>query len=291
MADIKWIKIAADVFENRKIRQIEAMPDGDSIIIIWFKILCLAGNTNDGGAVYFTKEIPYTEEMLSTEFKRPLNTVRLALQLFRQFGMIDIVENVYCISNWLKYQNIEGMDKIREQGKQRIAKFRRSKAIEACNVTSNVTFTPSNATDIDIEIDIEGDRDILLGANSSESKEEPIISLTLNNKSEFFIFQKQISEWEELYPAVDIISELRKMKGWLNSNPKKRKTKSGIRNFITTWLAKEQDKGRRSERQYEPKKLANVHNFDERVYSAEYYEKMFDGASKYANYSKEAKSE
>ena len=56
MADIKWIKIVTDMFDNRKIRQIECLPDGDSIIVIWMKLLCLAGQTNDNGMVYFTKD-------------------------------------------------------------------------------------------------------------------------------------------------------------------------------------------------------------------------------------------
>jgi len=53
MARIKWIKLATDVFENQKIRQIETLPQGDSLIVIWFKLLCLAGSVNDrGNTVY-----------------------------------------------------------------------------------------------------------------------------------------------------------------------------------------------------------------------------------------------
>ena len=39
MADVKWIKLAVDMFDNRKIRQIETLPDGDGIIVIWVKLL------------------------------------------------------------------------------------------------------------------------------------------------------------------------------------------------------------------------------------------------------------
>ena len=70
-----------------------------------------------------------------------------------------------------------------------------------------------------------------------------IIAFTLNDKTEYPIFEKQVSGWEELYPAVDIIQELRKMKGWLDSNPKKRKTRRGTPSFITNWLSREQDRG------------------------------------------------
>ena len=71
----------------------------------------------------------------------------------------------------------------------------------------------------------------------------PVISLILNDKTFYNVCQKDVDEWKCLYPAVDIMQELRKMKGWCDSNPTKRKTRRGIRRFINTWLAKEQDKG------------------------------------------------
>ena len=71
----------------------------------------------------------------------------------------------------------------------------------------------------------------------------PVIKLSLNDKSEYPIYQKQLEEWKQLYPAVDILQELRKMKGWLDANPKRRKTKTGVLKFVNGWLSREQDKG------------------------------------------------
>lgn len=119
MAEVKWIKMATNIWDNRKIVQIESLPDGDTIIVIWLKLLCLAGTTNDSGMVYFTKEIPYTEQMLSTLFNRPLATIQFALKVFQEFEMVSIIDDFLQISNWKKYQNIEGMDKIREQNRIR----------------------------------------------------------------------------------------------------------------------------------------------------------------------------
>ena len=119
MAEVKWIKITSDIFENRKIKQIEALPDGDAVIVIWLKLLCLAGKTNDRGAIYFTSEIPYTEEMMATQFNRPLNTIKMALQVFQKFGMIEIESDILKISNWEKYQNTDGLERIREQNRIR----------------------------------------------------------------------------------------------------------------------------------------------------------------------------
>lgn len=69
------------------------------------------------------------------------------------------------------------------------------------------------------------------------------ISLMLNDKTEYSVYQEDISGWIKLYPAVDVMQELRKMKGWLDANPNRRKTKRGIKRFINSWLSKEQDKG------------------------------------------------
>jgi len=71
----------------------------------------------------------------------------------------------------------------------------------------------------------------------------PIITLTLNDKTEYPVTEEQVKEWAKLYPAVDVMQELRKMKGWLDANPSRRKTKKGILRFINSWLSKEQDRG------------------------------------------------
>ena len=146
MADIKWIKITTDIFNDEKMLMIESMPDADSVIVIWFKLLCLAGRDNNNGIMVMNNRLPYTEEMLASIFRRPLNTVRLALSEFEKYGMIEIYDNVITIPNWEKHQNIDGMEKIREQNrvrKQRQREKQRQELLEDCHVT----VTPSHATD------------------------------------------------------------------------------------------------------------------------------------------------
>lgn len=155
MADVKWVKIVTSIFDNRKIRQIEAMPESDSILVIWFKLICLAGTTNDNGMVYFTPEIPYTEEMLATQFNRPLPVVRLALQTFQVFGMVEVVDDFLHLSSWDKYQNTDGMDRIREQNRIRKQRQRERERLELDS--GHVTSRDSHA--IDKEGDIEEERE------------------------------------------------------------------------------------------------------------------------------------
>ncbi len=77
----------------------------------------------------------------------------------------------------------------------------------------------------------------------AQSDSVTVIALPLNDGTEKAVTQSEIDKWAELYPAVDVMAELRKMVGWLDANPKKRKTKRGIGQFINGWLSREQDKG------------------------------------------------
>lgn len=158
MGNIKWIKLSTNMFEDEKIRLIEQMPDADTILIIWVKLLSQAGKTNASGYIYLAENIPYTDEMLATIFNRPVSTVRLALKTFEQFGMISIDDNNFIeISNWEKHQNIEGMERIRKQNRirKRRQRERERKRLEGENVTSR----DSHATEEEGEEDKEVDRD------------------------------------------------------------------------------------------------------------------------------------
>ena len=57
------------------------------------------------------------------------------------------------------------------------------------------------------------------------------------------ISQSDIAEWSEAFPAVDIRQQLGAMKAWLNANSKNRKTASGMKRFIVSWLSREQNRG------------------------------------------------
>ena len=93
-----------------------------------------------------------------------------------------------------------------------------------------------------------------LQASTPEPEEPAVISLPLNDKTWYPITQKQVDEWSGLYPAVDVMQELRKMVGWLDANTSNRKTRRGIKSFVNRWLSKEQDRGGSRQRQqaYQP---------------------------------------
>lgn len=108
-SEVKWIKIVTDIFDDEKILLIETLPDSDSIIVIWFKLLCLAGKQNNSGVFVFNG-LPYTEKMLATIFRRKEATVSVALKTFEQFGMIEIINDTITIPNWGKHQTLDKID-------------------------------------------------------------------------------------------------------------------------------------------------------------------------------------
>lgn len=115
MASVKWIKIVTDIFDDEKMLLIESLPGSDSIIVIWFKLLCLAGKNNNSGVFLLNDRIPYTDEMLATIFRKEINTVRFALKTFSDFGMIELIDNVITIPNWSKHQTLDAYEKKKER--------------------------------------------------------------------------------------------------------------------------------------------------------------------------------
>lgn len=156
-SDVKWIKIVTDVFDDEKILMIETMPECDTIIVIWFKLLCLAGKQNNGG-VFQMGQIPYTDEMFAAIFRRPINTVRLALNTFERFGMIEIIKDTVTIPNWGKHQSLDAYEKKKERDRERIA---RKRAEQKALIAMSPDKSPDRSPDVaSLEEDKEKEEDI-----------------------------------------------------------------------------------------------------------------------------------
>ncbi len=326
MEGVKWIKIMTNVFNDQKIVLIESMPEADAIIVIWFKLLCLAGMENNDGVFFFRQGMPYTDEMLAVIFRRNINTVRLALKTFENLGMIEIIDGVVSIPKWNYYQNFNDVNKRRELDKERQRRCRaKQKAlieaqnldateesgdIDDNNVTRDVTHV-SRVTERDMsrdvtnlsrdpsresrfleeeeEVEIEGDiqttltkrrmyntnntlqahhDDLTPSEGTTEHTEEteqkkprkprtskekpsvpsepPVIQIELNDGSLHDVTKADFELYEKLYPGIDVMQELRNIAGWNAANPRNRKTKSGIKRHINTWLSRTQNSARRN---------------------------------------------
>ena len=154
MAEVKWVKLTTDMFDNRKIKHLRRLPDGNNIVLIWVMLLTMAGRCNAGGMIFLTENIPYTPKMLADELDFEENTVILALQALENLNMIVADNGFFAIAGWEEYQNIEGMDKIREQNRLRKQKQREAqKLLGGGSQVCHVTVTGCHATDIEEDKD------------------------------------------------------------------------------------------------------------------------------------------
>jgi predicted phage replisome organizer len=162
------------MFDNRKIRHLRRLPEGNNIVLIWVMLLTMAGRCNSSGMIFLTENIPYTPKMLADELDFEENTVKLALNALEQLNMIVANGNYFTIAGWEEYQNTIGMDKIREQNRIRQANYKaKQKLLQGNvtdNVTANVTVTQPNAPEKEIEKEIDIDRDIKKNSAAQPSK-------------------------------------------------------------------------------------------------------------------------
>lgn len=219
MAEISWIKLKIEMFDDEKIKLIENMPDGDTMVLIWIKLLCMAGKINDGGLIYINKGINYNDEMLSIVINKPLSTIKLAISTFQQFGMIDIFEDGEInILNWNKHQSIDKLEKIKEDNRKRSAKYREKKKLENNHVTVTLHHAIEEEKEKEEEEDIEKEK---------EKEEDIDKELKEKYKKENFNFRKSL---------IDLGIEEEIVDDWL----KVRKAKKGVNTKIAFNKIKEQ---------------------------------------------------
>ena len=280
-----WLRLQKDFFKRHDIRIVESMPNGKDYILFYLKVIC--ESANHGGNLRFSETIPYSEEMLATITNTNVDVVRNAIKIFQELNMIEVLDNgtyfMHEVQNMVGYETEWAIKKREYRKKVNAQNVLQSEnnAIKALkggqyednvlNVRTNKGQCPKKEDNVRQEKEIEKEIDInnnIYIAQSDKITHEPtpiepsVITITLNDKSEYPIYQSMIDEWNELYPNVDVLQELRKMKGWSNANPAKRKTKKGIQRFINAWLAREQDKPRKIQQQT-TKDLASNLDFNE----------------------------
>ena len=223
MGEVQWIKIYIDMFDKRKIKKVRRLPAGNDLLLIWIMLLAMAGKCNAGGMIYITETVPFTEEDLADELDFDVNTIRLALKAFEELNMITTTPEGYInVTGWEEYQNIEGMDKIREQNRIRQKKwYDKQKALAEPNAEPNVRLTQPNA------IEEEGEKDKEKESHSFTLREEAKLKMlggTLGG-GVVMLTDEQFSDlcdklsYEELNKYIGIVRDCE-----LNGKPYKKKT-------------------------------------------------------------------
>jgi predicted phage replisome organizer len=259
MAEVRWIKIVTDIFDDEKILLIEQLPENDTIIVIWFKLLCLAGKQNNSGVFTINDKIPYTEEMLSAIFRRPINTIRMALKFFEQYGMIEIINGVITIPNWGKHQNLDSIERKKEYMRTYMQEYRQK---QLCK-TNSKTNSKANVSRTDKDIDkkeIREDKNIDISTDKpSDTHPVRFIIPTLQEVTDYCSERKNSVDPQRF---IDFYSS----KGWMIGKNKMKDWKAAVR----TW-----EKG--NDRPDKPKNdLKGNKGFIQRTYSKEQLDALYD---------------
>ena len=175
MADIKWIKLKVGMFNDDRIKVIQAMPEGDALIVIWIRMLILAGISNAEGYLMISENLPHTEDMLATIFNKPLSVVRLALKTFETFGMVEACNEGIFITNFAaeqgeKMQDIREYNRIKKAESRERAKQKRLEMSLAGKIDSQLNVNDKSMTSQGNmstcqDTDIEEDKDIIINNN------------------------------------------------------------------------------------------------------------------------------
>ena len=170
MAEVKWVKLTTDMFDNRKVKYLRKLPDGNNILLIWVMLLTMAGRCNAGGMIFLTENIPYTPKMLADELDFEESTVVLALQALENLEMIIIENGFFAIAGWEKYQNTDRLAEIREYNRLAKQKSRQKKKLLAD--VNDKSMTSQRCQDIEEEEEKEEDKENHSFVHSAENERD-----------------------------------------------------------------------------------------------------------------------
>ena len=244
-----WMKLKENFMTSDTIDYFMSQPDGANYVVL-YQMLCLKTINTDGrlsrqiGEVVIKYDIPKIQRDLKWF---SADTIRVALNLYKAFGLVyEDVDGTLVLTD---HRNLVGSE---TDAASRMRNVRSRKAdvlpegVTQGEQTANIVTPEIENRDRDKSIEKEIE-EVPNGTSCAEPEKSdstpPIISLILNDKSFFDVTDEDVAKWNELYPAVDVMQELRKMAGWCESNTTKRKTRRGVRAFITSWLARAQDRG------------------------------------------------
>ncbi len=249
-----YMRLKENFFDTNEMKILEAMQDGYKYSNILLKLYLMS--LKDDGRLMLNDRIPYNSQMIATITRHSVGDVEKALKAFCELGLITILESgeIYMmdIQNFIGKSSSEGdrkriyRQKIEENKTLEIADKTKVSESNGTNVRQSSTRDRDRDRDRDIDIDIDIEKDINTISSELQAHSPVFISLPLNDKTFRDITEDEITQYQELYPNVNVSQELRNMLGWLNANPTKRKTRRGINKFVNNWLSRSQDKGQQT---------------------------------------------
>lgn len=250
-----WIKLKESFMTSDVVDFLMSQKDGANYVVL-YQMLCLKTINTDGRLSRQIGEIiiPYDVEKIQRDCKWfSADTIRVALELYTRFGLVYRDESGTLVM--ADHENLVGSETDYAEKNRRIrSNQQRCLPDGGHNVSDDVSENVS--TDIrdkeyrdkenrDKSSDTDKDTDSAERSvdHSTPTPDPSDFDIPLNDGSMYNVPKADIEIYRKLYPVVDIEQELRKMIGWCMSNEAYRKTKRGVKSFITRWLSKTQDQG------------------------------------------------
>lgn len=253
-----WLRLKDDFFNSKRIKKLRRLAGGDTYTIIYLKMQLLSLK-HEGVIEYTGLESSFAEE-LALDLDEAVENVQVTLQYLKNCGLIETSDNIsfilpYAVENTgSEGSSAKRMRELRARNDKALPVSEDPEPVTLCD--QSVTMCAQRYGEKEIEKEIESEKEIERKERDREKRKKnscaepqpaeasapPVITIPLNDGTEYPVTEEQVAEWMNLYPAVDIMQQLRNMRGWAINNPKKRKTKNGVKRFINSWLAKEQDK-------------------------------------------------
>lgn len=294
-----WLKLPDDFFRQKPIKKLRKIAGGDTYTVIYLKML-LISLKNDGKLYFDGVEDNFCEE-LALELDEEEENVKVTVQFLMAQDLLKLIdESEYELT---ECSRMVGSESASAERMRRL----RDKKTSQCDI--GVT-QPLHLGDVEKEIEKDKEKDnkyICPEVNSGQPQPkveiEPVaenrtkveiepscskaelkvetepaqadvfIKLPLINGDDFLVTKDYVKELKDLYPAVDVEQALRGMRGWLDSNPRNKKTPRGIKRFITGWISREQDKAPRVSDKPKPVSQNRFNNFHQRDYDFKEYER------------------
>lgn len=267
-----WLKLPDDFFRQKPIKKLRRIAGGDTYTIIYLKML-LVSLKNEGKLFFDGVEENFTEE-IALELDEEEENVKVTVQFLMAQGLLQLIdESEYELT---ECSRMVGSESASAERMRRL----RDKKTSQCDIGVTQQLHLSDV-EKEIEIDKDKDKEIEPSCSKAELKVETepaqvdvFIKLPLINGDDYLVTKEYVKELKELYPAVDVEQALRNMRGWLDSNPRNKKTPRGIKRFITGWISREQDKAPRVPDKPKPVSQNRFNNFHQRDYDFAEYERQ-----------------
>jgi predicted phage replisome organizer len=209
------------------------LPEADSIIVIWFKLLCLAGKQNNSGVFLMGDKIAYTDKMLATIFRRKEATVQLALQTFEQFGMIELIDGVITIPNWGKHQSLDQMESKKQYMRNYMKEYREKQKAISCKTNSKAN-SKANVRQADKiredKIRLEEDKNNILSASDEPEPSKKPVKHKYGEYQNVLLTDDELEKLKTEY--FDIDERIERLSSYIASTGKKYKSHyATIRNW------------------------------------------------------------